>query len=139
MLQFAVDKWNKNKDKLKKYFEETPQAKYLDYSDIFKLVLEIILNDSDYEYNNYDTEHIHIIDDGHYQGMQIFIAHKKTYQPGCSDYIITHNYYGSCSGCDTLMSIYEFGSGLPNKQQVGDYMKLSLGLIQSAVMLDNTV
>ena len=28
-----------------------------------------------------------------------------TYQPASSDYIMTYNYYGSCSGCDTLLRV----------------------------------
>ena len=43
-----------------------------------------------------DPERIHMIDDGHYQGVQLFVIAEQGYQP--SDYWVTHNYYGSCSG-----------------------------------------
>ena len=36
----------------------------------------------------------------------------------------------SCSGCDTLLSISEYGDGLPDDSQVNDYMDLCLHLLQ---------
>lgn len=70
------------------------------------------------------------IDDGDYQGTEIFILHKNVYQPYIEDYVYTSTYYGSCSGCDTLMGISEYDDGLPSESQVKDYMDLCLHLLQ---------
>ena len=58
-------------------------------------------------------------------------------EPFVSDYVYTNTYYGSCSGCDTLQGIHQYEYGLPDEEQVRDYMQLCLGLLQSCVyMLD---
>ena len=46
------------------------------------------------------------------------------------DYVYTNTYYGSCSGCDTLQAISGYDDGLPNEEQVKDYMQLALNLLQ---------
>ena len=72
-----------------------------------------------------------VIDNGDYQGTQIFIIPINTYQPGVDEYVYTHTYYGSCSGCDTLQAIQSWdGDELPNEEQVKDYMELALHLLQ---------
>ena len=53
---------------------------------------------------------------------QIFLLHIATYQPSVSDYVYTNTYYGSCSGCDTLLAISHYNDGYPNDKQVEDYM-----------------
>lgn len=40
-------------------------------------------------------------------------------------------YYGSCTACDTLLSINEYEEDIPSEQQVEDYMILCLHLLQS--------
>ena len=50
----------------------------------------------------------------------------------------SNNYYGSCSGCDTLLGINEYEDGLPNEEQVKDYMTLCLHLIQKLKPLTDT-
>jgi hypothetical protein len=54
-----------------------------------------------------------VIDDGDYQGTQIFIIPTDTYQPSVKDYVMTDTYYGSCSGCDTLQAISGYDYALP--------------------------
>lgn len=54
-------------------------------------------------------KNIHVINDGDWSGTGIFIIPEKdVYQPGIEDYLMTHTYYGSCSGCDTLLNIVDF-------------------------------
>lgn len=79
-----------------------------------------------------------VIDDGDYQGTQIFVIPLDTYQPNVTDYIVTNTYYGSCSGCDTLKSInsYDYDE-LPNEEQIEDYMQLALHLLQKCKWLYN--
>ena len=70
---------------------------------------------------------------GDYEGIEIYLISKWSY-PDIEDIIYTHNYYGSCSGCDTLQMIQtessNYGEGLPTKKQVKDYMTLCLHLVE---------
>ena len=48
-----------------------------------------------------------------------------------NNYYITDNYYGSCSGCDTLMGIIEYDEDkYPSEQQVKKFMQLALNMVQ---------
>ena len=130
MLDFAIEKWNKNKDKLKKYFKEHKQNDYAgNYEDFTKKVIDIIFNDGDYEFDikNYFQK----IDFGDYQGTLIFVFAYDTYQPSADETFYTTVHYGTCSGCDTLLSICSWDyEEKPSEEQVKDYMKLALNLIQ---------
>ena len=123
--------WEKNKDKLEEYFRKTRQEEYGNYEDLVKLLFDIVINPSiECDHYRLDTENILVIDDGEYQGTQVFILHRDQYQPSVEDYVYTNTYYGSCSGCDTLLSINEYEDGLPSESQVNDYMDLCLHLLQ---------
>ena len=131
MIKEFIEKWNKYNKELKKYFKNTEQKKYSEYKDIIKSLFEIVINrDEEFDCYKFDTENILVIDDGDYQGTQIFILHKDTYQPSIEEYVYTNTYYGSCSGCDTLLSISSYDDGLPTEEQVKDYMQLALHLLQ---------
>lgn len=125
-----VGLWEKNKGKLKEYFETTRQEEYDDYTGIVQAIVRIILNNNGGSKNPDYSENIHVIDDGDYQGSQIFIIPQKTYLPSCDEYLVTYSFYGSCSGCDTLQGINSYDDGLPNENQVEGYMTLCLHLIQ---------
>lgn len=129
MLQDVIKQWEENKHKLENYFRTTKQSDYDDYEKIVKKIVEIVLIDG-YKGCNYDASKITVVDNGDYQGTQIFLIPTDTYQPSIEDYIITHTYYGSCSGCDTLQGINGYDWKLPNDEQVKDYMTLALHLIQ---------
>lgn len=124
--------WEKNKDKLEEYFRTTKQDEYDEYRTLVGLLFDIAVNPEfgDWDNNKFDTKNILEIDDGDYQGTEIFILHKNVYQPDIEDYVYTSIYYGSCSGCDTLMGISEYDDGLPSESQVNDYMDLCLHLLQ---------
>ena len=125
-----IKQWEENKHKLEEYFKTTKQEEYSSsYEQIVRKVFELCLPKAD-DYSGFDLSKMTVIDDGDYQGTQIFIIPKDTYQPDIEDYVMTHNYYGSCSGCDTLMGIHDYGNGLPSDEQVKEYMSLSLHLIQ---------
>jgi len=133
MIPEIIEKWELNKKLLENYFFTTPQSEYGDYKDIVKVLFKIVLVGTPNKWNgfdNYDTEKITVVDDGDYQGTQIFLIPKETYQPNVEDYIITNTYYGSCSGCDTLQGISNYDDGLPNEEQVSEYMTLALHLVQ---------
>jgi len=133
MIKEVILKWEENKHKLKEYFENTSQEEYDRYEDIVKKIFDIVLVDveGDYGSYNFNSENLTVLDHGNYQGTQIFIIPKDEYQPDVSDYIITDNYYGSCSGCDTLMSINDYTDGKPSPEQVNEYMTLAVHLVQS--------
>lgn len=139
MLDFAIKKWDKNKDKLREYFENNKQEDYADsYGDFTKKVIEVIFNDDDYGYNDGDQyevfdlkRHFQEIDFGDYQGALIFVFAYDVYQPSTGETFYTSVDYGSCSGCDTLQAIrgYDYDE-TPTERQVNDYMELALNLIQ---------
>lgn len=122
-----IENWFSHKNELEDYFKNTPQKKYDSYEKLVKLIVKYFLP-------NYDSEKITVIDDGEYQGTQIFIIPKDKYQPDANEYLYTSNYYGSCSSCDTLLSIIEYKdespTEYPNEEQVKCYMILCLHLIQ---------
>ena len=123
--------WEKNKWKLEEYFRVTKQGEYSDYKDLVKLLFDIVINPAiKNSYERFDTKNIVVIDGGDYQGTLVFILHREEYQPSVEDYVYTNTQYGSCSYCDTLQGIHGYESGLPDEQQVKDYMSLCLHLLQ---------
>ena len=128
MIAEFVDRWYRYKDELEDYFRNTPQKGYSEYSDIVKLLFEKVINQED-DYG-FDTKDFLVIDDGHYQGTQIFIFHKDTYNPSIEDYVYTDTYYGSCSYCDTLQGISHWDDDYPDEEQIQEYMQLALNLLQ---------
>ncbi len=133
MIAEIIAKWDKNKSKLEEYFKTTEIKNYgRSYEKLLVKVIEIILNDEEAEddYDKFDIPNMTVISHGDYQGTELFIIPKNTYQPSIRDYIMTHNSYGSCSGCDTLQSITQYDDGLPTNEQVSEFMTLSLHLIQ---------
>jgi len=126
MRKEIIEQWDKNKSKLEEYFEATKQEEYCEsYLSILKKVFELVLTDEEWQ-----LDKITVVDDGYYQGTQLFIIPKQTYQPSEDEYLFTAVSYGSCSGCDTLQAISQYGYDLPTKSQVAEYMTLSLHLIQ---------
>lgn len=135
MIKEYVQYWDKNKNWLEKYFKTHDQSDYSDYLDLVKLLFEIVINPEEMPMRAFDINKIHVIDDGDYQGTQIFIIPSDTCQPNVSEYVYTNTYYGFCSGCDTLMAMQS--CGLPDEEQIKDYMVLCLHLLQScAYMVD---
>lgn len=128
MIKEFIEKWDKYKNELEEYFKTNKQLEYSSYELIVKALFDIIINKD--EEDKFDTENITVIDDGDYQGTQIFILHKDWYQPSVEDYVYTNTYYGSCSGCDTLLAINKYDEDLPNEEQIKEYMTLALHLLQ---------
>lgn len=130
MIQEVIKQWDKNKHKLENYFRTTKQEEYShSYKSILQKIIELVVTEKD-EYNKYDANKITVVDDGDYQGTKIFLIPTDTYQPSIEDYLITHTYYGSCSGCDTLNGISSYDDDFPTEDQVKDYMTLALHLVQ---------
>ena len=76
-----------------------------------------------------------VLDHGSYQGTQVFILPRDTYQPNVAEYVYTYVEYGSCSVCDTLQGISGYEDELPCEEQIVDYMILALHLLQRANFL----
>lgn len=137
MLPDIIKQWEENKNKLEDYFRTTKQDQYDEYEIIVKKIVEIILTDG-YNGCDYDVSKVTVVDNGDYQGTQIFLIPTNTYQPDIEDYLITHTYYGSCSGCDTLQGINGYSYELPTEDQVKDYMTLALHLVQKMYRIKDT-
>ena len=144
MIQSIIEKWESNKNELEDRFRLYNRDSELSYAKIVELIFETIINtndnDLDNDCDNYDISKMTVIDDGDYQGTQIFIIPKNTYQPSIEDYLVTNTYYGSCSGCDTLEAIlsdydWENESKYFRDSQVTDLMTLSLHLVQKLKFL----
>lgn len=130
MLKICRDKWNLNKDKLRKSLSENRNLNNCDYSYLVEKTIDIIL-----EGEEWNTKEISVIDNGDYQGTLLFVIPKETYQPGAHEYLITYVEYGSCSVCDTLERIQSWHTELtpPTKEQLNDFMKLCEDLICNIV------
>ena len=137
MINKFIEAWNKNKSDLEDYFKTHCQSEYDSYGSLVKLIFDIVINPEleGYYGSTYDTNNMYCIDDGDYRGTQIFLLHKTRYQPDETDYVFTHTYYGSCSGCDTLLAISDYRDGLPDNEQVADYMSLCLHLVEKCKYL----
>ena len=124
MIKELVDRFEKKNPILRDRFSERHPRSYYD------LVKTIITTLFDEEHIDLpDPERIHEIDDGEYQGCLVYVIAQQGYQP--SNYWVVKVGYGSCSGCDTLEGIRsDYYGDKPNKQQVKDYMRLALNIVQ---------
>ena len=133
MQKDILDQWYRNKGNLETYFRTTPQSAYAQsYLDLLSKIVELILTDK-----KYNLQRITVVDDGEWQGTQLFLIPENVYQPSIAQYLLTHTYYGSCSGCDTLKGISEYEEVLPSDDQVVKYMVLALHLIQKMTRIAN--
>jgi len=135
MIKEFVQAWDARKDILRHYIESTDQRQYETYEELTKALFSLVVNPWREENGEYvfDVNNLHMIDDGEYQGTQLFVIPFDTYQPSSYQYVITFQEYGSCSGCDMLQGIQSEGEsyrGLPTTGQVDQYMTLLLHLLQ---------
>ncbi len=128
MIKRFIKKFKAEEDELKEIFSK---KYFYSYKSILKEVIKVISKNEEVWGKEVfpDYTRIYEIVDGDYQGTLVFIIGAMGYQP--NEYFITKIYYGSCSGCDTLQSIYEYSEeNKPNKEQIKSYMSLALHLIQ---------
>lgn len=135
MLKYCIDKWYENKDKLEQALREDETLTDCEYEAIVKLIVKYILNPSSKK--EFDEDSITVIDNGNYQGCQLFMIPRKVYQPFAGEYLLTYIDYGSCSGCDTLKWIqkesWERKSQLLSERQVKEFMILCKDLVCNMV------
>lgn len=132
MLKIMAEKWEKNK----KFLEEELKSWNMrsNYKDLVKITFDCIFNDEDCGYGkDLDIENITEIDDGEYQGTLLYLIPFNTCQPNEYDYLMTYVNYGSCGGCDALLSITDYGEDLPNERQLKELMQLCLNIIQNTI------
>lgn len=100
-----------------------------DYDALVKRVVEIVGVEEQGVYDDRpDPDRITVIDHGDYQGTRLYIIGARGYQP--SVYWSVFVDYGSCSGCDTLERIRDYGDEPPADKQVGEYWTLMLHIVQ---------
>lgn len=135
MIKFALRKWNENKDALEQHIRKDRKLNTCDYEYLVKLVVRYIFNGGVEEWEEkWNENQITVVDNGDYQGTQLFLIPKDRYQPGENDYLMTFVGYGSCSGCDTLMAIQDYlEEAEPTEQQVPDYMTLCRDLVTRTI------
>lgn len=129
MIIELVKQWEENKYRLEAYFRNKNQSEYSSYEFILRKIFELCIPNTPNN-RDWDLDKMTVIDDGEYSGTKIFIIPYNVYEPDIKDYVMTDTYYGSCSGCDTLMNIADYEYGLPNDRQVREYMTLALHLVQ---------
>lgn len=139
MEKSIVKQWDKNKHKLEAYFRKTPMAEYASaYEEVVESVFKFCIK-------GYDIDKMVACYDGIYSGDVIFKIPKKTRKGENPKYVITDTYYGSCSGCDTLLRITGYlgitGNidDLPTDDQIKGFMTLCLHLVQGMDIQEGVV
>lgn len=125
-----IQRWENGKENLRTYFFAHRQEEYDSYKKIVSVLISECLNYGINDKREKISPSFEVSDYGEYQGTQIFLLHKDDYQPDAGKYYIFDNYYDSCSGCDTLLSISMYDSGIPTESQVEEYMALCLHMVQ---------
>ena len=109
MIQEYIDAWNERKDLFEHWLRHVVNPNELNYKDIVVGLIEEVIN----PYLEQEcpamsllhADEMKIIDSDAYQGVTVYIIPRSYAVGSPSDYIWTHNYYGSCCGCDTLLAL----------------------------------
>jgi len=98
MIQEFVNRFMAAKPTLQEAFSKAVPESYKDI--VTSVVRVLAVDEAGEDYGQPDPSKIHVIDDGDYQGTQLFVIAENSYQP--DKYWTVFVRYGSCSGCDTL-------------------------------------
>jgi hypothetical protein len=136
MEKEIIERWERGKENLRNYL--STHSIWDNCSSYNELVYVLIKECLNYSIDEVFSTKFTCIDDGDYQGTQLFILHYDTYQPNANDYYIFDNEYGSCSGCDTLLGIigYEYDV-IPDENMVNQLMTLCLHMVQRMKRISN--
>ena len=134
MIQAYIDAWMEHKDEYKGWLRTLTHnwEDELTYKKMVQGLVNIIINPYIDELETLDADLMTVIDNGDYQGTEIFIIPEDTYQPSIDEYVYTYVAYGSCSGCDTLLnalSLSELGANF-SKDTIDALMTLALHLME---------
>ena len=130
MLKYCLKKWDNHKEELEKALRRDIKLNNCEYSYLVKLVVQYILNGDG---EDWDSDHITVVDNGHYQGTQLFLIPEDCYQPSEYEYLMTYVGYGSCSGCDTLLAIQNYGEKQLSEGQVKNFMALCKDIVTNII------
>ena len=145
MLKVMWDAWAKYHKDLEEVLRNIENLDAIDYEWLVKTAFETIYNkyaENSWSCDEVDINRMTVINDGHYQGTLLFLMPFGSYSPGPDDYLMTHVWYGSCSGCDTLERIrmqskYDYEEDVyaktPNEQQVQDLLMLCKDIITNTI------
>lgn len=129
MVKEFLEKWWKHKDNMESWFRGFADISEVKWHGIAMALVENILNRG-VEWCKLSNE-VKVIDDGNLEGTNIFIYHNDVCVPSITDYFFTHNHYGTCSGCDTLLSIVDGYHGKATDEQVKLLMRLAFDLLRN--------
>jgi hypothetical protein len=125
MILNYVKQWEERKHLLEQWLNDNEPNSYESiYEMLFNLV---VTKPNDDKYSEWDWGRFVKIDDGSFQGNEIYILCSNEYQPSLTDYIFTSVAYGSCSVCDTFQSIEMLED---RAERVKQYMTLALHMVQ---------
>lgn len=133
MLKYCLRKWDENKNNLEKQLRRDTTLNSCEYVDLVKLLVTHVLNQGANDDLIWDTENITVVNNGDYQGTQLFLIPLKTYQPTEYEYLLTYVGYGSCPGCDTLQAIQNWDEKLLTEDQVKHFMTLCKDLLTNMI------
>ena len=156
MIKYCYEKWDKNKEDLKKALIGNPDLKYCKYKDLVGLIVKHILNKPE---KKWSCEKIIEIGGDDYQGALIFVIPTIESVQSETDCLMTNIGYGSCSLCDTLQyiqdlpleraleqceredKIFEYDEEeniIPTDEQLECYMRLCKDLVCNIIKPYNT-
>lgn len=124
MILHYVKQWEERKHLLEQWLTKNEPNSY---ENIYEMLFHLVITRSERGELEWDWNRFKVLDDGEYQGNQIFILCSNVYQPELTDYIFTSVAYGSCGGCDTFEAIQESED---KAERVKGYMTLALHMVQ---------
>lgn len=132
MIKICKERWALKEKELREKISSMSleEIENLEYAKLVEITMNTILNCDELELN---IERIHEIDDGDYQGTLVYLIPFDTYQPGAYEYLMTYVGYGSCSGCDTLLSIIGYTVGEVTEEMINDLVTLCRDLIMNII------
>jgi len=131
MIKEFTDKWQERKHVTREWLiSKMANRKFAFYQEpLYKEVVQMLMTDvleiKKVEISEFPTDK--------YSGDQLYIIceYNEDYNSEISKIYHTHNYYGSCYGCDTLeRCFYDYGEDNKREQSIKDFMTLCLHLIQ---------
>lgn len=133
MIKYCLEHWDRNKEVLQGYFQSHYENFFreLNYKQICRLTFLYILDRDDEDDIKLDLDNITEIDNGDYQGTLLYLIPFDTYQPNEYEYFMTHTGYGSCSGCDTLLSLQSLDN---KKDMIKELMLICKDLIANCIV-----